>query len=71
MLKIFESLPHYYLVLSRGLDILTASDSYLQLTGKKRDAIAGCHIFEIFPEKPDWTDQDGGMTTSFAPRAMT
>jgi PAS domain S-box-containing protein len=64
MLKIFESLPNYYLVLSRGLDILTASDRYLQLTGKQRNQIVGRNVFEIFPEKPDWTDQDGGMTGS-------
>lgn len=48
MLKIFETIPSLYLILSRELVILTASDAYLKITGKSRD-IKGKHISEAFP----------------------
>ncbi len=48
-LKAFESVPDNYLILSPGLIILTASDDYLQLTGKQRNDISGLYIFDVFP----------------------
>jgi PAS domain S-box-containing protein len=50
MLKVFETLPDLYVLLSPDLIILTASDSYLEATFTTRDAIAGKHIFDIFPD---------------------
>lgn len=49
MLKIFETVPSLYLILSRELLILTASDTYLQITGKSREDIKGKHVTEAFP----------------------
>lgn len=49
MLKVFETVPDRYLILSGGLVILTASNSYLQATHKTRNEITGKHLFEIFP----------------------
>lgn len=49
MLKIFETVPSLYLILSRELVILTGSDAYLQVTGKSREEIKGKHVSEAFP----------------------
>ncbi|MDR6781611.1 signal transduction histidine kinase [Pedobacter africanus] len=49
MLRVFETLPGMYLVLSRELVILTASDLYLQAMGKTLEAIRGRYIFDAFP----------------------
>src|SRR5688572_23671277 len=49
MLRVFETLPGLYLVLSRELVILTASDLYLQAMGKTMEAIRSRYIFDVFP----------------------
>ncbi len=50
---LFESVPGLYLVLTPGLDIVAASDTYLQATLTTRDAIVGRHLFDVFPDNPD------------------
>ncbi len=60
-LRALESAPNMYLVLSPGLYILTASDLYLEATETKREAIAGKHIFEVFPDNPEVPDIDGAQ----------
>jgi PAS domain S-box-containing protein len=50
-----------YLVLSPDLYIITASDVYLAATQTSREAIAGRHIFEAFPDNPDLPDGDDGV----------
>ncbi|MXV15742.1 PAS domain-containing protein [Hufsiella ginkgonis] len=57
MMKVFETLPGLYLVLSPDLIMLTASDAYLRITAKKREDVAGRHIFEVFT--PGARDQGG------------
>ena len=52
-LKIFETVPDLYLILSPDLQILTASDAYLEATFTKRAEIVGKSIFEVFPDNPD------------------
>ena len=52
LLKGFETVPDLYLILSPDLDILTASDAYLQATLTRREAIVGRNIFEVFPDYP-------------------
>ena len=49
LLKVFETVPDRYLILSEELYILTASEVYLQATGKKREDITGKHLFDVFP----------------------
>jgi PAS domain S-box-containing protein len=48
-LKVFETLPGLYLVLSKELTILTASNAYLKTTGKNSIAVTGQSAFEHFP----------------------
>ncbi|MHA4896603.1 ATP-binding protein [Pedobacter sp. PWIIR3] len=49
VLKVFETIPAMYLILSPDLIILTASNLYLSLTLKVRNEIKGKNIFEVFP----------------------
>jgi len=58
-LRALETAPNIYLVLSPDLYILTASDYYLQSTETAREVIVGKHIFEAFPNNPDFPDGDG------------
>lgn len=51
-LKVFESLPDLYLILSPDLVILTASDAYLKATLTRRAQVTGRHLFEVFPDNP-------------------
>lgn len=52
-LKIFESVPDLYLILSPDLHILTASDAYLAATLSVRHQIVGKYLFEAFPDNPE------------------
>ncbi len=49
---IFEAIPGRYLVLDPHLRIVAASDTYLEATMTERSAIAGRHLFEVFPNNP-------------------
>lgn len=51
--RLFESAPDRYLVLSPDLEIVAASDSYLEITRTVRDEIVGRKLFEVFPDNPD------------------
>ncbi len=57
-LKVFESVPDLYLILSPELNILTASDAYLAATFKTREDIAGKYVFEAFPDNPELPHTD-------------
>jgi two-component system, cell cycle sensor histidine kinase and response regulator CckA len=50
---LFESAPDLYLVLTPGLTILAASDTYLRATMTVREKIVGLGLFEVFPDNPD------------------
>jgi signal transduction histidine kinase len=50
---LFESAPGLYLVLNPRLEIVAASDAYLNATMTKREEILGRGIFEVFPDNPD------------------
>jgi PAS domain S-box-containing protein len=64
MLRVFDTLPQPYLILSPELYILTASNAYLQLTGKTRIQLAEQYLFDVFPKIPDWSSADGGIALS-------
>jgi signal transduction histidine kinase len=52
-LNVFETMPGMYLILSKELVIITASNAYLAATRKHRDEIVGKVIFEVFPHDLD------------------
>jgi len=56
---LFQSVPGLYLVLTRGLLIVAASDAYLRATMTERREIIGRHLFEVFPDNPDDPDATG------------
>jgi len=58
-LKILETIPNSYLVVSASLFIITASNKFLEATGTTREFLRGKHIFEAFPDNPDLPDADG------------
>jgi PAS domain S-box-containing protein len=64
-LQIFESLPGNVLLLSPALHILGMSEGYRQLTGKTRESLAGCYLYDIFPESAQRSpDQNYGIAGS-------
>ncbi len=50
---LFESVPGLYLVLTGTLEIVAASDAYLEATMTRRETILGKNLFEVFPDNPD------------------
>ena len=65
--KLFESAPGCYLVLDPDLQIIAASDAYLQATLTRRAGILGRNFFEVFPENPGDPSADaiGASRASF------
>ncbi len=53
MLKVFETLPNMYLILSADLMILTASQAYLTAVNKKSADVQGKFIFDVFYQDND------------------
>ncbi len=53
--QLFESSPELFLVVDASDEhrIVAATDAYLSVTMKQRDAIVGCPIFVVFPDNPD------------------
>src|SRR6516164_858765 len=56
---LFESAPGLYLVLTRDLRIVAASDAYLRATMTTREGILGRDLFDVFPDNPDDPAADG------------
>jgi signal transduction histidine kinase len=56
---LFESLPMPYLVLDPQLLIIAASEDFLRTTMARREDIIGCHVFDVFPDKPNNGDATG------------
>ncbi|RYZ23270.1 MAG: PAS domain S-box protein, partial [Sphingobacteriales bacterium] len=65
-LKVLENVPNMYLVIDPDLYIITASNLFLQATQTTREAIAGRHIFEAFPDNPELPDADGVKNINFS-----
>jgi PAS domain S-box-containing protein len=57
--SLLESAPDLYLVLSPGLEILSASNAYLNATLTNRTLVTGRPLFEVFPDNPDDLQADG------------
>jgi len=56
---LFESAPGLYLVLTPKLEIIAASNAYLEATKTKREQILGHGIFEMFPDNPEDPEASG------------
>jgi len=56
---LFESAPGPYLVLTPALTIVAVSETYLKATMTKREEILGRNLFDLFPENP-WRSNDNG-----------
>lgn len=50
--NLFDSLPGLYLVMTPELEIVTASNAFLEATMTSRPNIVGRGIFEVFPDNP-------------------
>jgi len=50
--SLFESLPGLFLILTPDLNIVAASDAYLEATMTTRDELLGRGIFDAFPDNP-------------------
>lgn len=57
--RLFESSPDQYMVLSPALNIVAATDAYLQVTLVQRSNVIGRPLFEVFPDNPDDPAADG------------
>jgi len=51
-LRVLETVPDSYIVVSPELIILTASNAYLADTLKRRDELVGRYLFDAFPDNP-------------------
>lgn len=51
-LRVLETVPDSYIVVSPELIILTASNAYLADTLKQRDELVGRYLFDAFPDNP-------------------
>lgn len=56
---LFRQLPGLFLILTPQLEIVDASDAYLDGTLTKRNEIVGKSIFEVFPDNPNEADATG------------
>jgi PAS domain S-box-containing protein len=50
--RLFESAPGLFLVLTPDLEIVAASDAYLDATMTRREDVIGKALFEVFPDNP-------------------
>jgi nitrogen-specific signal transduction histidine kinase len=52
-LKMFETLPGFFLIFSRELIILNVSNDYLIVCGKSRSEMIGAFLYDVFPPDLD------------------
>jgi PAS domain S-box-containing protein len=65
--SLFESLPGSVVVLTPNLEIVAASNAYLEVTMSRREAIIGKPLFQAFPKNP--SDPVPGNPVAEASRA--
>ena len=56
LLKILQTAPEAYLILSPDLEIIEVTDAYLAATGCKREELLGRYVFNAFPDNPATPD---------------
>lgn len=50
---LFKNIPQPIVVISPGLEILAATDSYLEITLQSRENIIGKKLLDVFPDNPE------------------
>ena len=60
--RIFEAMPHAYLLLTGDLEIAGANAAYLTATMSAPEEILGRQVFEAFPESPELTNAAGAAS---------
>jgi len=58
-LKLFNSAPDLYIVVSPEFIIVAVNDAYLRATLTSREGIVGRHMFDVFPDDPNDPDANG------------
>jgi hypothetical protein len=56
---VFRQSDNLQLLLEPGLVILAVTDSYARATNIDPEAVIGKHLFEVFPDNPDYPHADG------------
>jgi PAS domain-containing protein len=56
---VFEQSPALQLLLDPSFMIVAVTDAYAGATMTERDKIVGRHLFEVFPDNPDYDHADG------------
>src|SRR4051812_32899198 len=56
---VFEQSIHLQLLLDPSFFIVAVTDGYAKATMTVREKIVGHHLFEIFPDNPDYDHADG------------
>ncbi|WP_242929188.1 PAS domain-containing protein [Pontibacter vulgaris] len=64
LLAVFETVPDLYLILDTDLNILTASNNYLQAAYREREKIKGKNVFEVFPDNPAFPESESTINLS-------
>jgi PAS domain S-box-containing protein len=57
--RLFRGVPGELLVLSTELRIVDATETFLQMSGRRREEIVGRPLFEVFPDNPNDPDSTG------------
>lgn len=57
-IDLFRQSPSLSIVLDTNFDIITVTDSFLEVTMTSRDTITNKNIFDVFPENPDEENPD-------------
>ena len=56
---VFRTLPRPLALLNRDGIVLDVNESYVEVTGRKREQMVGRNIFDLFPQNPDVTGDEG------------
>ncbi len=57
-IDLFRQSPSLSIVLDTNFDIITVTDSFLEVTMTSRDTITNKNIFDVFPENPNEENPD-------------
>jgi hypothetical protein len=57
--QVYSGAPTPFLLMTPEFEIIDANDAYLAATMRQRASLAGCDMFEAFPDNPAVPDADG------------
>jgi len=50
--EVYSGAPTPFLLMTPEFEIIDANDAYLAATMRQRDSLAGCDMFQAFPDNP-------------------